>query len=235
MSSGLKKVAWHGMLVAMAIGAAALARVLALKPDPAMERVLNAPGVVALARDSWRARDDDAVASKPPLIAEAEAFALYLNPPAPAQERTPAPARPRTVRPQPKPVASAPKFKLVGISYYRSAPAESKALLWGPSDGYVWVKPGGQFGHLTIDAITRRSLICREAGQTREIPIDAQPAPAVMPVRRTPQRPPPVPIEPEVPGLAKAEPAPPGVEAEPVRLTTSQGRPRPRRSVRRPP
>jgi hypothetical protein len=129
MSNGLKKATSNTLVVAAALAAAGGAHRLALKPDAAMQQFLSAPGAVTQAMRALQARQGDKAApTKPPLIAEAEAFALYLNPPAPPPQRQPAPARPRTARTQPKPVESAPKFKLVGISYCRSAPAESKVL-----------------------------------------------------------------------------------------------------------
>jgi len=78
-----------------------------------MEQFLSAPGALTRAMRALQDRQGDkAAATKPLLIAEAEAFALYLNPPAPPQQRKPAPARPRTARPQPKPVKSTPKWLL---------------------------------------------------------------------------------------------------------------------------
>ena len=88
----VKKVAWHGVLVVLAIAVAALARALALRPDPKTEQSLNAPGVVALAmHTARRERSDDETPSKAPLVAAAEAFALCLNPPARPKERKPSP------------------------------------------------------------------------------------------------------------------------------------------------
>jgi hypothetical protein len=99
----------------------------ALRPDPEAERVLNSPGVIEKAR----ARDDspEAAQDKPPLVAAAEALALCLNPPAPPAAKRPVP-RQRTVPPKPPPAVSTPRFRLLGISYHRAKPAESRALLW---------------------------------------------------------------------------------------------------------
>jgi hypothetical protein len=231
---GLKKVVSNGLLVALAVGVGAFSRSLALRPDPGVERLLDGPSPVERAMDSLRHRSERMAPNKSPLVAQAEAFALYLDPPAPPQPK-PRPARTRAVRPQPKPVASAPKFRLVGISYYRTRPAESKALLWGPGDGYVWVRQGAQFGHLTIEEIKGRSLVCREAGRIQEIALDAEATPAIMPVQNVPERAPPPPVEMEVaaPSLAKAERPRPAGEDDAGPGTTSLGRPRPRRAAQR--
>lgn len=54
----VKRVAWNGLIVALAVGVAALSWTLALRPDPAVEQFLNSPGPVALAIDSLRRRPE---------------------------------------------------------------------------------------------------------------------------------------------------------------------------------
>jgi hypothetical protein len=126
----LKNVLAYGLVFGMGTAGVIWARVAGLRPDPEAERVLNSPGVIekALAR----ARENAAATGqgKPPLVAAAEAFALYLNPPEPPAAKRPVP-RPRAAPPKPPPVVSTPRFRLLGVSYHRAKPAESRALLWG--------------------------------------------------------------------------------------------------------
>jgi len=86
------------------------------------------------------------------LVQQAEAFALYLNPPQPPKgEQAPAPSR---ISKQTIPAARAakvtPKFTLVGTSYYRSRPEESMALVSEPGSGTHWVKQGVRLGHFVL-------------------------------------------------------------------------------------
>jgi len=120
----------------------------------------------------------------PPLVQQAQAFALYLNPPRPPAP-TPAPkpsaltssAMKAAGDPKPpapvQPSAASPKFELHGISYYRAQPERSMALVREPGGSRRWVRPGQQLGHLTIERIESTTLICRDATQTHVIALMA--------------------------------------------------------------
>jgi hypothetical protein len=112
-----------------------------------------------------------------PLIQQAQAFALYLNPPVrPAsssgkekdQLRQPVAndGREITSATRAKPVSSSPKFELHGISYYRSDPQRSMALVYEPGGGRRWVRQGTQLGHLVVERIDSDSIVYREGAQT---------------------------------------------------------------------
>lgn len=73
----LKRVAWNGLIAALAVGVAAFSRALALRPDPAVEQLLNSPDPVALAIDSLRRWPEATATSKSPLVVQAEALALF--------------------------------------------------------------------------------------------------------------------------------------------------------------
>ena len=86
------------------------------------------------------------------LVRQAEAFALYLNPPQPPKdEQAPAPKRiSRQTIPAAIVAKVTPKFMLVGTSYYRSRPEESMALVSEPGSGTHWVKQGARLGHFIL-------------------------------------------------------------------------------------
>jgi hypothetical protein len=224
----LKNVLAYGLVFGLGTAGVIWARVAALRPDPEAERVLNSPGVIE--RVLAQARDDsaDAGTGKPPLVAAAEAFALYLNPPEPPAAKRP-PPRQRAAPPKPAPVTSMPRFRLLGISYHRAKPAESRALLWAPDGTQQWVRQGAAIGHLTVETIKGTSITYRDGGGTHEMRIDSAPAPTV-PVQRSPDR-----SRPELPddhrtGVAMAEP--PGQPVEgPPRTVIGGRRPRPRRAA----
>jgi hypothetical protein len=129
-----------------------------------------------------RSGQSDESERQPPLIEQAQAFALYLNPPPPPVASAPAPrpaaaGMPTLVRSSRtvadaspvQPPASSPKFELYGISYYRAKPEQSMALVLEPDGRCHWVRPGDQLGHLTIERIDSTSLVCREGTQTHVV------------------------------------------------------------------
>jgi len=138
----MRKAIAMGMLLTVTAGAVAVARWLGLRPNPRMAQVLEAPGALEqLAGRPEREGSAKAKELKPLLVAQAEAFALCLNPPKPPQRTAPVP-RPRPARPEVKPVAAPPPLRLMGISYHRSNPAESRALVGAPDGGCRWVGVG---------------------------------------------------------------------------------------------
>jgi hypothetical protein len=105
-----------------------------------------------------------------PLVAQAMAFALYLNPPKPPAS-PPAP-RPRVnPAPAPRPVAVTPQFRLLSTSCHHSHPEQSLALVSEPSKETRWVKKGDHLGHLVVEGIRDGTLVYRDGGQLREMTI----------------------------------------------------------------
>ena len=104
-----------------------------------------------------------------PLIQQAEAFALYLNPPTPPK---PEPTKKKQVaiqRPNVRPVQLSPKFELHGISYYRSKPEASMALVWEPGSDYRWIKQGAKLGHFVVEQVKGTSIVYRDGQRTHEM------------------------------------------------------------------
>ena len=108
-----------------------------------------------------------------PLMQQAEAFALYLNPPALTKpESKPSPVKKKQVaiqRPDVRPVQLSPKFELHGISYYRSKPEVSMALVWEPGSGCRWIKQGAKLGHFVVEQVKSTSIVYRDGQRTHEM------------------------------------------------------------------
>ncbi len=102
-----------------------------------------------------------------PLVKQAEAFGLYLNPPPkPVSKRPPRPNRPDAA-PRPKKVSA--KFTLVGTSYYELRPEESLALIDEPGKGFRWVRQSDELGHLVFEQIKDGVVVVRDGSRTYEI------------------------------------------------------------------
>lgn len=100
-----------------------------------------------------------------PLVKQAEAFALYLNPPAAS-----APETPKTRRHKPtvksRPVNVSVKFTLIGTSCFASSPALSLALIDEPGKGLRWIRQGGGIGHLIIERIEDGCIFLKDGGRS---------------------------------------------------------------------
>lgn len=143
----LRRIISICLLVALTAGAVAVARRLGSRPDPRRIAFLRSAGPLEIAaRRASAGVEDRAQDAKPPVVAQAEAFALYLRPPEPIKRTPPKPrARPVPVEVPPVAIVSAPvKYRLLGINYHQSKPEESKALVWEAGGGPKWVAPGEQ-------------------------------------------------------------------------------------------
>ncbi|MFI4913384.1 MAG: hypothetical protein ACIAQZ_17135 [Sedimentisphaeraceae bacterium JB056] len=114
--------------------------------------------------------------AKAPLVAEAEALSLRLNPPAPKLQRpsrlgdsTPRNLPPQqTLRPQ-KPVIA--KFDLLGTCVNTDRPELSMIYINVPGEGRKWVYQGQMVGRLKIDEVKAGSVIYSDGGVENELPM----------------------------------------------------------------
>jgi hypothetical protein len=106
-----------------------------------------------------------------PLVTEAKAFALYLDPPPkPEPKRKPATKKTQksTTRRRPKGQVSA-KFKLIGTSYHPSSPDTSMALIDQAGKGLTWVRQGQSLEHLLFEQVKDGMIIIRDGNKTSEM------------------------------------------------------------------
>jgi len=143
--------------------------VLGVRSDKAIEEFLSSSGAVEKfnAAKNDRAKDDEGRGS--PLVKQAEAFALYLNPPPkPPEEKSAeksAPEGPVVHRP----VTVSSKFTLIGTSFYALHPEMSLALIDEPAKGLHWVRQGSKVGYQVIEEIKDRSVVVRDDKRTFEL------------------------------------------------------------------
>jgi len=137
-------------------------------PDREVMQFLHTPGAI---EEFKRAKGEKSARSEsqvPPLVKQAKAFGLYLNPPpAPRPERTARKPRKPTVTPRPRTVSA--KFTLVGTSYYASHPGLSLALIDEPGKDLRWVRQSGEVGHLIIEQIKNGLVVVRDGKMTFEL------------------------------------------------------------------
>jgi hypothetical protein len=172
----VKKAASMSTLVALTLGAGAGARWLGTRPEGRAEQLWAGPGAVERFAERARSKGTDQDGQrKPPLIQQAEAFAAYLNPPAPRKPAAaPVLVRPRPVRAEVTVPPPPPPLRLLGVSYHRGDPAESRALVLD-ANGYRWVKQGGRSGEMVVAQINPRSIVCRGKGGMQEMTMETEP------------------------------------------------------------
>jgi hypothetical protein len=111
----------------------------------------------------------------PPLVRQAEAFAMYLNPPEPPKSsETEVSSSSRQTISRINPVELSPKFTLTATSYYRSKPQASMALVWEPGIGFHWIKQGSKLGHFIIDKIERGTVVYRNGSLQGKMSVDTK-------------------------------------------------------------
>lgn len=122
-----------------------------------------------------------------PLVKQAKAFALYLNPPQlPKPEEAPVPGGTlmQTLSAA-RAVKSKPKFRLFATCYYRSKPEESMALVSESGSRPRWIKQGTLLGHFVVMKVMRGKIVYRDDYRLHEMMVDTKvPVPTAI-ARRT--------------------------------------------------
>lgn len=161
-----------------------------LRADPEITEFLEAPGAIEKFKATAAVQKKDQTQASP-LVKQAQAFALVLNPPKRVVEKPRTPAEIREALRPAAPVAA--KFDLIGTCFYTSQPRRSLALIKEPGKGLHWVKQSGKVGHLIIEQIKDGSLVYRDGQQTQELFCPKKkslPKAGVSPSRKEKTRPP---------------------------------------------
>jgi len=128
---------------------------LGLKPDPAKadfiteltkfnnEKLTNSSGIVSNKTDS-------------PLVLQAQAYTLKVNPPKPREEVSVA-----AIRQEPE-----VRFKLLGTAFYPKTPEKNIALIDSPGKGQHWVKVNEDIEGIKIEKILDGKVIYKKNGKS---------------------------------------------------------------------
>ena len=145
--------------------------------DENIRKFLSSPGAVEkfTAAEGQRAKASNDQIS--PLVQQARAFALYLNPPAPKISRNPKTGQ-SVINSK---LNVTPKFKVIGTSYYEQRPELSLALIDEPGKGIHWVKQSTTIGHLFIEEIKDGIIVVKGGTETFELVAERNP-PKSLPV-----------------------------------------------------
>ena len=164
----------------LALGPAAVCLVLTgvfgFSSNPEVEEFLAADSVIERFNKAHGGRITDQSGQTSPLVKQAQAFGLYLNPPVRAVNNVQAPPSllPRaTIDSRPAMVSA--KFKLVGTSFYAAHPDLSLALIDEPGKGLNWIRQSSRVGHLLIDQIKDGLVVVKDGDRTFELVAERPP------------------------------------------------------------
>jgi hypothetical protein len=142
------------------------------RSDERIEKVLSSPGVIEQFKKTKGGRAKGSENRVSPLVQQAEAFALYLNPPEP-QTVKPAPGRSRpTIQPD---MAVTPKFKVLATCRHEERPELSQALIDEPGKGRHWVRQSSRVGHLLIEEVKDGLVVVKSSEETFERMLEQKP------------------------------------------------------------
>ncbi len=139
--------------------------------DDHIEEFLNSPGVIEKFNKTVGNKSRGDASQESPLVKQAGAFALYLDPPKP---KTPKTATGGTTGISRGPAVT-PKFKVIGTSYYKGRPELSIALIDEPGKGLHWVRQSSKVGHLLIEQIKDGLIVVKDNKGTFEIKAEQEP------------------------------------------------------------
>jgi len=156
--------------------------VFGFRSDPEIKALLETPSVTEKFKGQ-ESKADKKEGDIHPLVTEAKAFALRINPPPPPPP--PAPKTPvskpaanpqltrKPVAPPPPPPPPPASFQVLATVRYETEPSRSLALLKS-GNSFSWFRQGEKAGHLTIDEVRDGSIVVSQAGrspQTLFVPV----------------------------------------------------------------
>jgi hypothetical protein len=156
--------------VVLAVVFFVLPAVFGVRSNKPTEQFLNSASVMEKFNKAKGKKSTKSESQVSPLVKQAEAFALYLNPPEPKKAPATSTREMAMSRIPPRPTGPvSPKFKLIGTSYYALHPELSLALIDEVGKGLRWVKQSGKVGHLIIEQVKDGLVVVRDSKRTFEL------------------------------------------------------------------
>lgn len=145
--------------------------VYGVQSDEKIKDFLSSPGVIEKFKKAEGNRSKTSSGQNPPLVQQAQAFSLYLNPP--VSKNTQVGRNATNISAQLK---TTPKFPVIGISYYEGRPEMSMALIDEPGKGIHWVKQSTTVGHFFIEQIKNDLVIVKSGTETFKLAAEREPS-----------------------------------------------------------
>ncbi len=133
--------------------------------DAGIEKILAAQGIAEQMQGKTGGKNTG-IEQDTPLIRQAKAFALRINPPPPPEPVRTEAAPQEEIRPK---VEISAKFKLIGTSYHTGDEESSWALIDEVGKGWHWVRQGERIDYLVIEKIGDGVVLIRDGNKTYEL------------------------------------------------------------------
>jgi hypothetical protein len=157
--------------------------VFGVRSDEQIDEFVSSPGVREKFEAAASSKEKSNESQASPLVQQAEAFAMYLNPPKSNPLASQAPKGASIVSPMP---ATTPKFKLFGTSYFESNPELSLAFIDEAGKGRHWIRQSDKVGRLLIERVKDGLVVVKSGEETFEVAVEkgaeAAPVGAASPV-----------------------------------------------------
>lgn len=151
--------------------------VFGVRSNQKVNEYVVAPGVRDTFEQAANNKDKSTENRASPLVQQAEAFSLYLNPPKPTISMNP--QAPKTGGILRMTTGVSPKFKVYGTSYCPDNPGLSLVLIDEPGRGRRWVRQTDKVGHLIIEQVKDGLVIVNNGQETFELTVEQIPEPAM--------------------------------------------------------
>jgi len=146
--------------------------VYGVRSDERVDEFLKLPSVREKFEDVADNKEKTGESRLSPLVEQAEAFALYLNPTKkPLQKTSKGPTRTSIA----DKVSVTPKFKVFGTIYCAGNPELSQALIDEPGRERRWVRQSGSVGHLFIEQVKDGVVVVKSSDKTFELLVEEKP------------------------------------------------------------
>ena len=151
--------------------------VFGVRSDEQVEEFLNSAGVVEKFNQSEGNKVRRSENQVSPLVQQAQAFALYLNPPEPKKAVTQRKGPRIPLPPTPPPP---PQFKVIGTCVHASNPEQSLVFIDEPGKGMHWVRQSSVVSHLVIEQIKDGLIVVKDNERTFELAAEQRPTKNVL-------------------------------------------------------
>jgi len=147
-----------------------------VRNDENVEKFLNSPTVIEKFQAASGDRTQTTTNQEHPLVQQAKAFALIINPPK-QQVEVRKTTKNTGSRARAGELDNSPKFKVKATSYYAQNPELSLALIDEPGKGTHWISKSDTVQHLIIDEIRDGVVIVRNDKETFKVEINQKKTP----------------------------------------------------------
>jgi len=163
-----------------------------VRNDDSVDKILSLPGVKEkFEKDIADTKTKSGQSPESPLVKQAEAFALYLNPVKTMAQKPP--VKGGKIPTISRNVTVTPKFTILATIVYPENPMLSQALIDEPGSGRHWVRQSTMVGHLFIEQVKDGTVVLKSGNEITNLEITkkaetgpaAKPSPAAPHVRST--------------------------------------------------